>query len=370
MSELVILSVCLYGTLPFAYLILKWIFGRSIMVTIGSWVAVLVFTSAEMYYIIGKFGLVHLAWALPVMFIMGTSIFVYFDLRIKRPLVRAISSITDFSEGRIAVEYHEKKEPKKEVGLLYNAVLKLRKNLKSIVGEVKGSSGLLNDIGGRLASESKVLNLGSNKQASSVQEISATIQEFEMSIEQSKSDAGIASEVTKSAYDKIKVVSENASKSVDINKIIAEKLKIINDIAVQTNILALNAAVEASNAGESGKGFAVVAGEVRKLAEISKNAANDINELTSQSFHIAENAHDVIKDVLDKIENATNLAKGIYNAGIEQKSGIVQINHAIHLLDSVAHNNASSSDLVANNSSIIKEHSDILNSQISFFQTG
>lgn len=368
MDESLILPACLLGTLPLAYIILRLIFKKSVMVTIGWWVAILVFSCCEMYYIVGKFGFIHLAWALPVQFILGTSIFISFDVRIKRPLVRAINSIVDYSEGQLMKDYEEKRKPKVEIGLLYDAVKRMRKSLIGIVSDVQSNSDDLDEISQKLSISAEDLSKGSTLQASSVQQISATLEEFTMNIKQSTSNAKDTATKTSGVHNKISDVATQTDKTVEANRIIAEKINVINDIATQTNILALNATVESANAGEAGKGFSVVAAEVRKLAEISKRAADEIVELAQHSYSQAENAGSIIKEALPEIGDASSVVKEIYLAGEEQQRGAEEINGAINQLDKVAQNNAESSEIVASSAKELAERSNLLKRQISFFK--
>jgi methyl-accepting chemotaxis protein len=126
-------------------------------------------------------------------------------------------------------------------------------------------------------------------------------------------------------------------------KIIAEKISIIEDIARQTNMLALNAAIEAARAGEEGKGFAVVASEVRRLAERSKKAATEINQLAVSSVDSAEKAGHMLGRIIPDIQKTAELVQEITAACNEQNSGAEQINNAILQLDRVTQQNASAS---------------------------
>lgn len=112
--------------------------------------------------------------------------------------------------------------------------------------------------------------------------------------------------------------------AVDANKDIANKISIITDIAFQTNILALNAAVEAARAGEHGKGFAVVAAEVRKLAERSKLAADEIVTLAQKGLDLSQGAGKVMEEVLPKIQNTTKLVQEITAASPSKITGPVR----------------------------------------------
>jgi methyl-accepting chemotaxis protein len=193
------------------------------------------------------------------------------------------------------------------------------------------------------------------------------MEEMAANIQQNTENAQRTNTISSKVSQGVQKVGAASKESLVSIRNIAEKISIINDIAFQTNILALNAAVEAARAGEHGKGFAVVAAEVRKLAERSKIAADEIVSLASKSVGVTEGSAKLLETLIPDIEETAKLVQEISAASMEQSSGADQVNNAIQQLNQFVQQNAETSQQMASSSEELKSFADRLKDTIRYF---
>lgn len=307
--------------------------------------------------------------AIIVAVLLGMGVFIFVTIVLSRSITLALKKGVEFAkqiaQGNLTVKLNVDQQD--EIGELAGALSQMLAKLKDIVMNIRSGSESIAAASAQISNGSQQLSEGASEQASSTEEISSSMEEMVSNIQQNTDNARQTEHISGKATESMVDMSKIGRESFDSIHTIAEKITIINDIAFQTNLLALNAAVEAARAGEHGRGFAVVAAEVRKLAERSKLAADEIENLSKNSLRITEKTRESLDALVPEIQKTSQLVQEITAASIEQNSGADQINSAIQQLNIITQQNAAASEEMATSAEELSSQADSLKEAVSYF---
>ncbi|ACL19658.1 methyl-accepting chemotaxis sensory transducer [Desulfitobacterium hafniense DCB-2] len=318
------------------------------------------------------------------------------------PLNKVVTNVNEIARGNLTVEA-VKLDTKDEIGILAQAVNQMAANLKDLIKHVSVSAEQVASSSEELSASSEQQALatsqvataiadvaaGTEKQSMAIDDTSMAIEQISAAIQQvaatSSEVAEQASNTSLAAQDGQKVIDQAIKQmnrighATDVtqgavdklaqgSRMIGEITDVISDIASQTNLLALNAAIEAARAGEQGRGFAVVAEEVRKLAEQSSKAANQIAELINenqlninnavtamqtgnqdvqQGIEMVSSVGATFEQIAGSINQSVNSIQEVSASVEEMAGGSQQIVNAINQIDTISKQNLSQSQTVS-----------------------
>jgi methyl-accepting chemotaxis protein len=226
--------------------------------------------------------------------------------------------------------------------------------LSDVVTQLRGTSRALKTATGEILSGANDLSERTTKQAATIEETSAAMEQLAATVLQNADrarDASVnAGAVTRTAEEGGQVMDQATAAMEKITQSsakISNIIGMIDDIAFQTNLLALNASVEAARAGDAGKGFAVVAVEVRRLAQSAASASADVKVLIEQSANEVRSGSRLVGDAAGKLKAMLEAARGnngllesIARESREQASSIEEVNTAVRTMDEMTQHNA------------------------------
>jgi methyl-accepting chemotaxis protein len=327
-----------------------------------------------------------------------------------RPIRRVIDSIRDIAEGEGDLTRKVDESAADETGELGRWFNVFVAKLRGILVDVSGATREVAGAATQIAASAEEMATGLSRQEQQSAQVSAAVEEMSVSVQEvarkaqtaaeaataSQSDSVSGGEVVQQTVSEMQAIAKDvttSSKTVSTlgkkSEEIGQIIKVINDIADQTNLLALNAAIEAARAGEHGRGFAVVADEVRKLAERTTKATEEVSssirEIQTETVHavqqieagagrvakgvnLANSAGQALGRITQSSEGLSGMVQSIAAAADQQSSAASEIAGAVERINAVSRESAESANQAAQAANLLSQQAEKLQGLVCRFK--
>ncbi len=293
---------------------------------------------------------------------LAVAIAIIISKNITSPIEKVVKALQKMSQKQINFRMDTKRND--EIGTLYNSINTMNKVFTEMITGIDEIASSVLTASNQLSTISQEISQRANEQAATTEEVATSMEQMLAMINSNTEQAEVTRKISSKSSRRME-----QSKSMIVNTLnsvskVNEKTSIITEIANKTDILSINAAIEAARAGETGKGFAVVANEIRKLADKTAIASDEIKILSHENYKITQVTSSQLEKVIPDITKSAELVNNIVLAGKEQQSGVENINISIQQLTEITNENSASAEEMSASAEELSAQAEQLKSMI------
>ncbi len=283
-----------------------------------------------------------------------------------KPIEQALKITNSISKGNLTNTIEVSGDD--EISKLNRSINAINTNFKEIIININDTVTAVSDASDQLSLESEKISERANMQAATTEEIATSMEEILTMINSNSLNAELTGKASTKSANEMKHSNDIFMQTIKSVSKISEKITIISEIANKTDILSINAAIESARAGEVGKGFYVVANEIRKLADKTKIASDEITKLSKNGQDISKIAGEKMKNTIPQIIKSAKLVNAIVLAGKEQQIGVESINISVQNLTEITNENLASAEEMSASAEELSTQAEQLKELISVFK--